>query len=205
MSLMRTLRGSRCCRVKRVRVVILCSLPSCSLMSWLNISPLFFPTSPILTNQLTIQTFSSASTTSMGRSFRENPCEPARCSGMSGRMANPAPNTGYEPTPSNFFSYMDTEHTPIHLPDSHHDFQCQDDAAVISTTDPEGLPRSGASSSSKQTAAGRVPSMFGPCCLWKQMAGHVSGRPGLQEIGWFRTEYLLQQRFSKSQTKGKRD
>ena len=58
---------------------------------------------------------------------------------MSGRMANPAPNTGYEPNPSNFFSHVDTVHTPIHLPDSHHDFQREDDATVISTTDPEGF------------------------------------------------------------------
>ena len=32
----------------------------------------------------------------MGRSFREKPCEPARWSGMSGRMANPAPKTKNE-------------------------------------------------------------------------------------------------------------
>ena len=56
-------------------------------------------------NRLTIQT-----------TFRENTSEPARWSWMSGRMANPAPNTGYEPNHSNFFGYMDTQHTPIHLP-----------------------------------------------------------------------------------------
>ena len=55
-----------------------------------------------------------------------------------------------------------------------------------------------------KTSACRVPSMFGPSSLWKQMAGHVSGRTGLQETG-FRTENLLQQRFFSSQTKGKRD
>ena len=56
-------------------------------------------------------------------------------------------------------------------------------ATVISTTVAEGLPRSGASSSSKHTAASRVPSMFRPSSLWKQMARHVSGRPGLHESG----------------------
>ena len=60
---------------------------------------------------------------------------------LSGRLANPAPDTGYEPSPSNFFSYMDTEHTPINVPDSHHNFPCQDDVTMIPTS-PEGLPRS---------------------------------------------------------------
>ena len=94
----------------------LCSLPSRSLMSLQNPS-LFFPTSPIFSNLLTMQILASA--TFMGRSWIETPCEPARWSGMSGRMANPAPNTDYEPILSNFFSYMDTAHTPIHLSDSH--------------------------------------------------------------------------------------
>ena len=119
-------------------------------------------------------------------------------------MASLAPNTGYEPNPSNFFSYMDTEHTPIHLPDSHYDFQCQD-ATLISTTDPEGLPHSGASSSSKQTAASRVPSMFGHSSLWKQMAGHVSGRPGLQETGAVSDRESDATTIFCSHSKGKRD
>ena len=56
---------------------------------------------------------------------------------------------------------MDPEHTPIKNPDSHHNFLCPDDATVIPTS-PEGLHNSGASSSSKQTAASRVPSLFWP-------------------------------------------
>ena len=63
------------------------------------------------------------------------------------------------------------EHTPINLPDSHRSFQCRDDATIISTTeDPEGFPHSGASSSSKQTAACSVPTMLGSsgASLWKQ-------------------------------------
>ena len=45
-------------------------------------------------------------------------------------LANPTPNTGYEP---NFHSYMNEEHTPINLPDSHRSFQCRDDATIISS------------------------------------------------------------------------
>ena len=48
---------------------------------------------------------------------------------------------------------MDPEHTPIDIPDSQHNFLCPDDAPVI-PTNPEGLPSSGESSSTKQTAAG---------------------------------------------------
>ena len=140
----------------------------------------------------------SASTTSMGSSSRENPWEPVRWSGMSGFMTNPAPNTGYKPNASNFFSSMDTEHTPIHLPDSHNDFQCQDDATFISTTDPEGLPHSGASSSSKQTAS--IPQ--NPC---KQMADHVSSRPGLQETGAISDTESVATTILSSKSKGKRD
>ena len=93
-----------------------------------------------------------ASSTSMGRSRRENPCASARWRGLSGRMANPAPNTGFEPNFSNFFSCTDMEHTPINLTDSHHNFPCHDDATVISTKeDPEGSPHSGASGSKQSS------------------------------------------------------
>ena len=121
-------------------------------------------------------------------------------------MADPAPNIGYELHLSNFFSFLDTEHTPINLPDSHHNFPCQDDATVISTVeDPDGLPHSGASSSSKQTAASRVPSMFGPSSLWKQMAGHVSGRTGLQETGAVLDRESVATTIFSSHSTGKRD
>ena len=61
---------------------------------------------------------------------------------MSDCLTNLTPNTGYEP---NFYSYMNEEHTPINLPDSHRSFQCRDDTTIISTTeDPEGFPHSGA-------------------------------------------------------------
>ena len=35
-----------------------------------------------------------------------------------------APNTGYEPKLTNFSSNTDPEHTPIDIPDSHHDLLC---------------------------------------------------------------------------------
>ena len=82
-------------------------------MSFLNIPHCSFP--QVLSSPTGSRSRPSASTTSMGRSLRENPCEPARWSGMSGRMANPAPNTGYEPNPSNFFSCMDTAHADLPL------------------------------------------------------------------------------------------
>ena len=94
-------------------------------------------------------------------------------------------------------------HTPIHLPDSHHDLQCQDDATVISATDPEVLPHSGASSSSR-TAASKFLSTFGLPSLWKQMADHVSGRPGFQETGAF-SDRESAATICCSQSKGKRE
>ena len=140
----------------------------------------------------------------MERSCRENPSAPARWS-EPGRMADPAPNTGYEPNLSNF-SYRDPEHTSVNLPDSHHNLPCHDDATVISITeDPEGVPRSAASSSSKQTAAGRVLPMFGPSSLWKEMARHVSGRTGLQETGAELDRESVAATIFSSQSKVKRD
>ena len=97
-------------------------------------------------------------------------------------MADSAPNTGSEPKLAKFFSYTDPEHTPIDIPDSHHDFLCPDDVTKIPTS-PEALPNSEAFSSSQKAAAGRVSSLFGPPGLGKLSAGHVSGRPGLQETG----------------------
>ena len=146
----------------------------------------------------------SASITSMGRKKLQGKLLRARAhwSGMSGRMANPAPNTRYEPN-FNFFRYMDTEHTPIHLPDNHHDFQYQDDATVIATTDPEGLPRSGASSSSKQTAAAEFPQysdLQASGNRWQVMCRVVQVSRKLLR---FRTENLLQRRFLVHSRKGR--
>ena len=148
----------------------------------------------------------SASSTSLGRRG-VNPCASAHWSGMCGCLANPTPNTGYEP---NFYSYMDKEHTPINLPDSHQSFPRRDGATIISTTeDPEGFPHSGTSSSIKQTAASRVPTMLGSSCasLWKQWRDHesVDSRIGIQETGAnLDRESVVPTLFS-SQSKGKRD
>ena len=194
---MRTLHGSRCFKGDKSprHHSVLTSISFLDVVA--EHSSLFFPTSPILTNRLKIQTFSVYNI--HGKKLQGKPLR-----ARSLEWANPAPSTGYEPHASNFFSYTDTEHTPIHLPDSHHDFQCQNDASVISTSDPEGLPRSGASSSSKQTAAGRVPSMFGPSTLWKQMAGRVSGRTGFQETGAVSDRESVATTIFSSQSKGKR-
>ena len=108
---MRTLHGSRCFRVKSVRVIMLCSLPSRSLMSLLNIPHCSFP--QVLPSPACSRYRPPASTTSIGR--REKPCEPARWSVKSGRMVNPAPNTGHEPKPSNFFSYVCKGECLLHL------------------------------------------------------------------------------------------
>ena len=108
------------------------------------------------------------------------------------------------PTPPTF-SYMDTAHTPIHLTDSHNDFQCQDDATVISTTDPEGLPNYEASSSSQKATVSRVSSLFGHSSLGKLSGGHVSGRPGGQETGAELDRESVSTTLLRSQSKGKRD
>ena len=60
-------------KVKRVRVIILRSFPSRSLMSLLNIPHCSFP--QVLSSPTGSLSRLSASTTSVGRSFREKPCE----------------------------------------------------------------------------------------------------------------------------------
>ena len=85
------------------------------------------------------------------RSWCQSPSAPARRT-KSAQMADSAPNTSYEPNLANFSSYMDPEHTPIDIPDSHQDFLCPDDATMIPTS-PVGLPNPEAFSSSKQTTA----------------------------------------------------
>ena len=123
----------------------------------------------------------SASSTSIARSRCSSPSAPARWS-ESGRMADSAPNTGYEPKLANFSSYTDLGHTPTDIPDSQQEFLCPDDVTMISTS-PEGLRNSEAFSSSPKATASRVSSLLGHPGLGKRSAGHVSGRPGLQETG----------------------
>ena len=124
---------------------------------------------------------------------------------MSGCLANPTPNTGYEP---NFYSYMNLEQTPINVPDSHRSSQCRDDATIISATeDPEVFPYSGTSSSSKQTAASRVPPMIGSsgASLLKQRLESIDSRASIQATGANVDRGSVVPTVFSSQSKGKRD
>ena len=168
---MRTLHGSRCFKVKKVRVIILCSLPSRSLMSLLNIPHCSFP--QVLSSPSGSLSRPSASTTS----WEEASASPLAGVGCLAEWLSQLQTQVMSPTPPTSSAAWTRSTRRSTSPDSHLDFQCQDDATVISPTDPEGLPRSGASSSSKHTAASRVPSMFGPSSLWKPMAGHVLTNP----------------------------
>ena len=106
---------------------------------------------------------------------RLNPGASAHWSGMIGCLAAPTTNTGYEP---NVSADVIEEHTPFNLPDSNRNFPRRDDATIFPTTeDPEGFQHSGASSSSKHTAACRVPKILGALggSLWKQRPGSHQG------------------------------
>ena len=167
-------------------------------MSLLNVPYRPFPR--VLSSPSSPSSRLSASTTSIARSRRNSPSALARWS-ASCRMADSAPNTGYEPKLANIFSYVDPEHTPIIFPVSHHDFQSPDDATVIPTS-PEGLPSPRVSSSRKHTAAaGRL--MRGPSSLWKQGACHVSSRSGPQKSGAELDREFVAAAISSSQSKGK--
>ena len=91
-------------------------------------------------------------------------------------------HTGCEPNLADSFSYMDTVNTPIHFSESHQNFMCSDDATMVPACT-RGLPHSGASRSSQQTTASRVPSLLGPTSLGKPSCRryHVPSRPSLQE------------------------
>ena len=172
-----------------------------SLMSLLNIPFVPFPSlhsAPSATSSRVSTSFPNRT-----RSWCLSPSAPARWS-ESDRMADPAPNTGYEPNLANFSSYVDPEHTPIDIPDSHQDFLCPDDATMISTS-PEGLPNAEAFSSSQKAAAGRVSSLFSHSSLGKLSAGHVSSRSGLQETGADLDRDSVATTLFRSQSRGKRD
>ena len=92
---------------------------------------------------------------------------------MSGYLANPTPDTGYEPK---FCVDASDEHTPINLPASNRNIPHDYDATIVATTEELDVPRhSGASSTSQHSAAAsRVPTVSkqGPLgnSLWKQLA-----------------------------------
>ena len=71
--------------------------------------------------------------------------------------------------------------TPINLRDS---FPCRNDATIISAAEDPEVPHSGASRSSKQTAASRLPTMLGSlgASLWKQRPDSVDSRASIQAL-----------------------
>ena len=124
-----------------------CVTSSSALTSiWLDMSLLSVPFVRSSSNPV-LSYFSTSATATSFCGSENNPCASARWSGMSGRMANPTQNTGYEP---NFYSYLNDQHTPINLSDS---FQCRDDATIIWAAEDPEVSCSGASSSSKQKAS----------------------------------------------------
>ena len=77
---------------------------------------------------------------------------------LSGHLANFSPNTGYEPKlpECKFCNDMDSDHTPINLPNRNVSFP-KEYAATITGWEDVNLPRHpGASSSSQQSAASRI-------------------------------------------------
>ena len=76
---------------------------------------------------------------------------------MSGHLAEPIPNTGYEPK---LCIDASNEHTPINFPTRHRNFPHEYDETIATTEDLDLPLHSGASSSSKHTAAAsRVPTL----------------------------------------------
>ena len=85
-------------------------------------------------------------------------CASAPWSGMSGHLANPTPDIGYE---SKFCVDASEEHTLINLPESNRNFPHNYDATIVATTEePDVPPHSGVLSSIQHTAAAsRVPTV----------------------------------------------
>ena len=187
---MRTPHVSRCSRVKRSprHHFVLTSISFLDVVA--KHPSLFFSTSLIFINCSISRP--SASSTSMGRRFWENSCEPAHWSGMSGRMANPASNTGYEHNLSNLFSYTHADQLPWQPPrflvpgrryrDLHH----------------RRSRRFVALRSVQQRQANSSLQSFVNVRTLKSLGtdeGHVLGRTSLQETGGNLGQNLLQQRF----------
>ena len=89
---------------------------------------------------------------------QKTPCATPPWGGMSGHLADPTPDTSYEPK---FCIDVSSEHTPINLPDSNRNFPHENDATIVATTEDLDLSRhSKTSSSSQHTAASRVPTLL---------------------------------------------
>ena len=88
--------------------------------------------------------------------YRHHCVTPLWC-GPSGHLADPTPNTIYEPK---YCIDVSSEHTPMNLPARKSSFQLESDATIAASED-LNLPRhSRASSSSRHTAASTVPTLL---------------------------------------------
>ena len=104
--------------------------------------------------------FSSPTTTPTPlNEIRLNPCATPLWGGPSGHLADPTPNTGYEPK---FCMDVSCEHTPVNLPDSNRNFPHHYDATTAASEDLTLPQHSGASSRSQHTAASTVPTLLKP-------------------------------------------
>ena len=88
--------------------------------------------------------------------IRPNPCATALWGGPSGRLADPTPNTGYEPK---FCIDVSSEHTPINLPSRKSSNNLENDATVAASED-FGLPRHSGASRSRHSVASTVPTLL---------------------------------------------
>ena len=161
------------------------------------------PFPPVLSSPTCSVSRTSATTNSFGGCGR-NLCA-SDWSGMSGCLANPTPNTGCEP---NFYSYMNEEHTPINLPESKRNFQCRDDATIISATEDPAVFRirkHPAAASKPQQA--EFPTMLGSsgASLWKQRPESVNSRASIQATGANVDRQSVVPTIFSSQPKGKSD
>ena len=137
-------------RTRRLNVFAQNSFVSVSCLCWVFRLVRSLRSSPHQPVSLTQPSASSTLLTGIPRS----PCALPPWSGMSGYLANPNPDTGHEPK---LCVDVSDEHTPINLSDSHrnipHDY--------VATEDPDVPRHSGASSSSKSSAA--ASREFPPC------------------------------------------
>ena len=144
-----------------------------SVMSLLGVPPR--PFRAIFSSPTCSLTRPSASSTPL-TGTRKSPCATPPWGGMSGHLANPAPDTGYEPK---ICVDASDKRTPINLR-SNRNFPHDYDATTVATTEELDVPRhSGASRCSQHTeAASKVPtvSKLGPFGngLWKQLADYES-------------------------------
>ena len=128
----------------------------------------------LFTNLFSDTTFRIVYTTDWNQ---KNPRATPPWGGLYGHLANPNPDTGYEPK---FCIDVSDEHTPVnfsYINRSHinRNFPHEYDATTATTEDLESLRHSGASSSSKHTASAvRVPTVSKLGSLgnsfWKQLA-----------------------------------